>query len=393
MSRPLAVGLIIFFILVIAASAIWLIVRPQPAAVPEPTTTVTRRFPFGFFGIPAREAPTLAATTTPALAGEAPKEILTLLSAEPIAGFGVASGTVRYIERQTGHVYDIGPQGENKNRVSNTTIPKIFDARWSQDTSRALLRYIENESVRAVSVDFSASSTRAVPLSSSLLSSAFSPALPQKILYFIPADDGGRAITADPDNSKQTEILAAPFPDFLVAWPDKNTLSFATRPSGNVPGFLFTYDIPTKRFLKLLGDIPGFEVLWSPSGKRLLYSRFDARTQIPALASYDLKTKITDDLGASTLASKCAFSANNETIIYCGADPLPRTGLYPDDWLQGAASFNDRLWQFNLTTLEKTSLPATRTPDVLNPQTSPDGKFLYFIDKKNNSLWSYKIAN
>ena len=221
----------------------------------------------------------------------------------------------------------------------------------------------------------------------------YAPALPQKILYFLPTDTGGRAITADPDNSKQAEVLATPFPDFLVAWPDKNTLSFATRPSGSIPGFLFTYDIPTKRFLKLLGNIPGFEVLWSPSGKRLLYSSYDARTQIPILTAYDLKTKVSEHLGASTFASKCAFSASDETVIYCGADPLPRAGLYPDDWLQGAVSFNDKLWKIDLTTLEKSVLPAPRTPDVLNPQTSPDGKFLYFIDKKNNSLWSYKLTD
>lgn len=394
MNRPFAIGLIIFFILLIAASAFWLAIRPKAPEIAAPEQTTVRRF-FGFFGLPAGQPPTTINGTSSASPAEttAPQEPLVLLSTEPIVGYAVASSGVRYIERGTGHVVDVSPRGDIRNRISNTTISKIFSVAWSSDASRALLSYIESESVRVVSATFSASSTNTSLMPSSVLSAVFSPFTPLNILYLLPSDTGARAVIANPDNSKPSETVTTPFPEFLVAWPDKNTLSFTTRPSGNVPGFLFTYDLAAHQLSKLLGDVMGLEVLWSKSGKRLLYSYYNSQNQLPRLFALELKTKTVLDLGVTTLASKCVFSSNDETVIYCGMEAQSRPALYPDDWLQGALSFTDKLWKINLTTLEKNLLATNQTFDASQLRTSNDDRFLYFVNKKNNSLWSYKIAD
>lgn len=394
MSRPLALGLIIFFVLIIGFSAFWLTIRPPAPQIAEPERAATRRF-FGFFGI-GGEGPAPETGATPDGTTKAVKEQLTLLSSDPVADFGVrGTSSVRYIERRTGHIYESGPQGETKIRISNTTIPKIFYALWSPDASHVLFRYTDNESVRAASAALATSSARITPFPSSLFSAAFSPSIPAKILYALPSDTGGRIMTADPDNSQSSETLSTLFPEFLVSWPVKNKLSLSTRPSGTAPGFLYHYDLQKKQSVKILGDIPGLQILWSPSGNRLLYSAEDAETRLPQLSVYDLAAKITGDLGIRTLASKCAFGAGDETVIYCGVDPQPRPALYPDDWLSGALSFSDQLWKINTATLEKTllNIPSERFIDAIHLRVSPDDRFLYFIDKKDNSLWSYKLNN
>ncbi|HEY4528044.1 MAG TPA: hypothetical protein VJL09_03310, partial [Candidatus Paceibacterota bacterium] len=42
-------------------------------------------------------------------------------------------GKIRYIDRETGHVFEMNPDGTDKTRISNTTIPGIFEVIWSPD--------------------------------------------------------------------------------------------------------------------------------------------------------------------------------------------------------------------------------------------------------------------
>src|SRR5258706_5577502 len=57
------------------------------------------------------------------------------LVSAPVAGFTIISGTttvVRYLEKDTGHIYDINLQGSNQ-RVTNTTIPRVYEAIFAND--------------------------------------------------------------------------------------------------------------------------------------------------------------------------------------------------------------------------------------------------------------------
>ncbi|MDP3762955.1 MAG: hypothetical protein Q8Q97_02690, partial [bacterium] len=58
-----------------------------------------------------------------------------------VAGVAFAKNKIRYIDRETGHVFEIDPDGQNKTRISNTTIPGIFEVIWSPDGTRAILKY------------------------------------------------------------------------------------------------------------------------------------------------------------------------------------------------------------------------------------------------------------
>ena len=386
MNKPLAIGLIIFFILVIAGGAIWLTMRPAE----EPTTTergTILRFPFGLFG-GGEEEPV---TTTPTPTEEGEKPALLLLDSGPIESFTPTQKGVRYISKQNGHVSEIGPRGEEQTRVSNTTITGIFDSAWSPNASKAVLRYLESGNTRTVSAEFVSTSTRAVVLPQNIISFAFAPDR-NRIAYLVPTSAGSRLIAADPDNTKQTETTNLPFNDFDIFWPENNFVYFLSRPSGSAGGFLFRYSISAGTLDKILDNLAGLQIKFSADGQKLVYSAYDSQFRQPRLYVYNLKTKETANIQLLGLADKCVFSKNNQNKIYCGLDRNLPASLYPDDWMRGAVSTNDLVWEIDSAGGQRKQL-ADRGFDIEQVALSEDGKFLYFTEKNNGSLWSLRIVN
>lgn len=386
MNKPLAIGFIIFFILVIAGGAIWLTLRPETETETAERGTILR-FPFGLFGGEEETAqPTPLPTTT-----TEEKQTLVLLDQGPVESFTTTENGVRYLLKQDGHIMEIGPTGGAQTRISNTTIPKIFDAVWSRDASKTILKYIEGANTRTISAEFIATSTKAVVLPQSIISAVFAPDR-DRIVYLIPTSSGSRIITANPDNTKQTEIVNLPFKDFDISWPEKNSIYFLSRPSGLSTGFLFRYDLARESLDKILGDIAGLQVKFSEDGQKLVYSAYNIPDSKPRVFIYDLKTAKTSDLQNTGLAEKCAFAKTAKNIIYCAISQNPVPAVYPDAWLRGEASFNDSLWQINFETGEK-KLLSDQNFDIKQIKASSDDKFLYFTDKNNGSLWGLEIKN
>jgi hypothetical protein len=82
--------------------------------------------------------------------------------------------------------------------------------------------------------------------------------------------------------------------------------------------------------------------------------------------------------------------------MYCGYELTDYSYNYPDDWYRGTRSFNDRIWQLNLTTGSASQLVSPeketgRQIDITNMNTGLDGKMLYFTNKNDNTLWLYEI--
>ncbi len=387
MNKPLAIGLIIFFILVIAGGAVWLAVRPEQEVETTERGAILR-FPFGLFGGGEEETPTI---TTPTTTEPEEKPALLLLDSGPVESFAITKNGVRYVLKQDGHVSNIGPRGEEQTRVSNTTITGIFDAAWSSDASKTILKYLEGGNIRTVSAEFVSTSTRAVVLPQNIISFSFAPNQ-DRIAYLIPTSAGARLITANTDNTKQTELANLPFKDFDIFWPENNFTYFLSRPSGSAGGFLFKYGISSGALDKILDNLAGLQIKFSPDGQKLVYSAFDAQFQQSRLFIYDIKSKEASNLQTPGLAGKCSFSASGKNKIYCGLDRNPAPAVYPDDWMQGSVSTNDLFWEIDLVTGRREQL-TDRGFDIKQTELSEDGRFIYFLEKNNGSLWSLKISD
>jgi len=325
--------------------------------------------------------------------------ILTKLSLASVSGATYSEGKVSYVDRATGNIYEINPDGKERNRVSNTTIPKIFDAEFSYSGDNFLLRYLTTddniESVRnflAGLVGENATSTalsvEGVFFPADISSVAISPE-EDKIFYTYKQGERTIGVTTDFENKNKKQIFSSPFSEWNASWSSKNTITLLTKPSGMADGFFYSLDAKTGKFTKILGDIKGLSAIMDKSGENVLYNRGGQNTVKAGV--YNIKNGEFSEFPLSTLAEKCVFSYD-DSYVYCSVPSTLPTALYPDDWYQGLISFSDLIWKINLVDGNTELLAGTSDNfDAIGLFLSSSEDYLFFTNKKDASLWSLKL--
>lgn len=350
---------------------------------------------------PVVEPPTVLPPETPG----AFEPILRQLSKVPIAGSALGSRSgeaiARYIERATGNVFEIGANGEGEKRLTNTTIPKVYEALWSKSGTALIARYTRDNS--EVVESFSA---KVVPGASGGEGELQGTFLPRGIanvsvspdgasLFYLQGDNGGvLGIKSEFNGNNRTKIWSSPVKEWLVSWPSASKITLLSKPSALASGMLMSLDPGTGGISLLLRGIPGLTALLNPVKPEILYSS-SSETGI-SLFLFNITTGRQNYVRITTLPEKCAWTKTGDRL-YCGVPKFIPSGSYPDAWYQGVIPFEDEVWSVTpssgvfdrvLDISAKRGLPI----DATNLQVSADEKFLIFTDKESGTLWSLQMT-
>ena len=316
------------------------------------------------------------------------------VSAVPVSGATVflrgGSQVIRYVERTTGNVFETGVDSLATTRISNMTVPRIQESLWFGKGEGVLLRYLDGETIKTFSAKI-ATSTEGGRLQGSFLPDdiaeiAVNPA-GTKIFYLQEAGSGSIGTLADPDGGRASALFSSPLREWLLSWGSENKILFTTKPSAEIRGAAYTFDINTKSFVSVLGDVAALTASISPDGKTFFYS--SAGDEIGANLLSGGKT--TESV-LSTFADKCVWSGSQKLL--CGT---PFTLLAPSDleaWYRGEIALSDALWTLN-TTLNIAELESAfggfGDMDITHPLLSPFGTHFLFINKNDLTLWSVEV--
>jgi len=327
-----------------------------------------------------------------------------------IAGTTTQDVVVRYIERGLGHVYETNMSNLKEERISNETRLKIYEALWGNAGNGVVIRYLngdKNDTIQTYSMvlrDIKNATTTeegrrietdGVFLPENISEVAISQEKGDRMFYVLPTGDSSVGITAGFDGKKQVQVFDSPLKEWLSFWPNDKLITLTTKPSQNVPGFMYFLDAQTGKTTKILGRINGLTTLTSSDGKNVLYSESKnggLDLYVYAVAG-DVKTK----LSLTTLPDKCAWSKLKKEVLYCGVPQVPPRGSFPDSWYQGVTSFSDDIWMIDAATGVTTMLvsppkTAGEEIDATKLLLSPDESFLLFVNKKDSAPWSLKLA-
>lgn len=372
---------------------------------PEPETsklTLSKVSSMGIagYGLFKRERFTDVPVVTPAMstemAGEAPTTSTT--PTPPPTEFITA---VRYVARSTGNIYQTFADRLEERKFSNTTIPRVYEAFFGNKGDSVIMRYLNADDItietfvgnlpkEVLGGDTSSENeVRGIFLPQNIRDVSVSPD-GLKLLYLYEVGESIVGTTHDLLDGKKVQIFDSPFTEWLTLWPTNKMMTLTTKPSGLAQGYMYAIDPNVKRFTKILGGINGLTTLTSPDGKWVLYSSNDL-----SLSIYDVTTKTFSSLGLRTLPEKCAWDSKS-LLVYCAVPKSISSLVYPDSWYKGETSFSDDLWRINMedrstSMLVDITLNSGEDVDGVKLSLDEEGKYLFFINKKDSILWKLNL--
>lgn len=311
---------------------------------------------------------------------------------------------VRYVDRATGNIYQTFLDTLSEKRISDTTLPKIYEAYFGNNGKNVLLRLLEDDNATIATyagqlpditeTGDSALATKGGFLERNIKNITLSPDN-TKFFYLLPTEQNTVGIIADLSGSSRSQVFSSAFTEWLPEWVSDRIIALTTKPSALVPGYLYTIDIKTKETKKVLGDIRGLTTLYSPNGKKVLYSETTGNGSSFTLSLYDTNTKQSAAIGIDTLPEKCVWASDNKTI-YCAIPTTITPGQYPDIWYQGIVSFSDAIWKID-TVLGLSKIITTPEQDNgiafdgINLFLDVNEVSLFMTNKKDATLWQLPL--
>jgi len=345
-------------------------------------------------------------STTTTLSEDKLRQISTDLE----SGFSISENpqtkkiNIRYILRANGNIYEAYTDSVEQKRLSITTIPKVYESVWLPNGQNLIIRYLKDtsESIDTFSVKINPATTTlnefgggidGKHLSENISSLAVNP-VGDKIFYLVNDMSGASGFISKPTGLEKKLLFKSPLVEWNISWPKEGIITFNTKPSASIAGYLYFLNSTTGNFSKVLGGINGLTTKTDKTANFVLYS--DSIRGTPRLYLFDIKKDESKLLPWNTLPEKCIWSNTDSKIIYCAVPKNFPAGDYPDAWYQGLVNFTDDIWLINTDTMASTLIfdpqkQADKNLDVTDLQLDKNDNFLFFTDKTSMTLWSLNL--
>lgn len=349
-------------------------------------------FPFGTSS-PSGGKNTGAGGTGTGPTGPAPS--LRLVSSAPVGGAHFeTSGAIRYIERETGHVYETRPEMLDTVRISNTTIPGIQNAVWLGDSTFVIQYLDENKEVRNYLATL-ASSTPDQALTGKFLSNFTDvfPAPDEKHMLLATRGTSGISVQiSDLDEKVKKTVFVSPLRSWTIL-PSGGDVFVESAPSSGA-GYVYKTMSDGSPMKKISGGGTGLMALPRVSSEFIALSTL--RNGVATLSIFDNAKNSFTPSPVATLAEKCAWLPGDAPLLFCGV-PSSFVDTTIEGWFMGTQTFNDSAWIINpvrgtAQIVRDLSKETGQGIDVIHPEVSPDGKYVMFINKNDLSLWSLALT-
>lgn len=297
---------------------------------------------------------------------------------------------IRYMKKSDGHIYEMYMDTKIVGQISNSTIPEVYEGMFAINPNNIVYRLLadDNETIKTVVGVLGGAAGGFMP--DGILDISISPN-GKNFFSITPYSDGILGVIGSFNDSRKTQIFNSSFTEWLTQWPTEKFIFLTTKASHNTDGYLYALSTSTNSTKKVMGRIKGLTTLVSPNGNRVLYSY--TTESGPKLGIYQISDNSYKSVSLYGLPEKCVWT-NDSMRIYCAVPENLDSTQLPDTWYQGRVSFNDSFMRIDAETGTYNKLANS------TEETSVDGiklfiddkeKTIFFINKKDNTLWSLDI--
>jgi hypothetical protein len=308
---------------------------------------------------------------------------------------------LKYVEKARGIIYQTFADKIDERKFSSTVIPKVYEAFLGNKGDSVIMRYLKTDDktiqtfVGTSPKEFlGADSVGTNEIKGSFLPENISDISvspdASKIFYLFDIGENAAGVTLSLQNNTKVQIFDSSFTEWLSFWPNDRMITLTTKPSANVPGFMYATNPDRKDLNKILGGINGLTTLTSPDGKMVLYGDNNLSLKI-----LNIESRNSNLLGVKTLPEKCVWNKTSDTI-YCAVPKYIDRAFYPDSWYQGEISFSDEIWKIDVVSGNTTLIsdPASigeEEMDAIKLGLDDNQNYLFFVNKKDSYLWELDL--
>lgn len=320
---------------------------------------------------------------------------LRLISERPTSGgapFADAERTlIRFMDRETGHLYETYADTRTVTRVSNTTIPGVQEVLWINQ-SEAIIRSLSGREVENFYIRVSGATTTTQTVTGTFMGTWVRGSLStngQTLATVWDEESGITLRTSNASGGSEQTLYTSPIRSLVPIRTNTSTF-IQTAPAANIEGFL--YRVANGNLIPTLRDV-GLFALPSPNGRFVLFS--SGGTNFSSLNMFDTETGEETPLPFTGVASKCIWTQDSARVL-CGIPRFLPAGEYPDAWLFGRVSFSDALWSIDPLSGETLRLADFEEEyqtsiDLWQPSIDGEGEVITFINKNDLSFWSFQV--
>jgi peptidoglycan hydrolase-like protein with peptidoglycan-binding domain len=304
---------------------------------------------------------------------------------------------VRYLDRETGHVFDYNRESRAVTRISSTNIPRVHHAFWSADGESVLVQLLD---VFGTTVRTFKGSLEENGLSGEFLEDGlgFAAVSDMNDSFFVLREDGDytEGLVGSFGSSSLNRVFRSPYSEWMPQWNGGNSVMLTTLASAFAAGYSFELDTNSQTIDDILVNKVGLTTRSNSKAGQVLFSINNPETEKPGLFIRSLEDGTEQSLGIATLAEKCTWHPDQTNLIFCGVATSLPNGTYPDDWYQGRMTISDNIWIINTETLQTNQLiniaqEAGMSIDMMDLQIDQSGEYLLFTDKNTLHLWEAKL--
>lgn len=341
---------------------------------------------------PLPSEPLTIAEPESTVSSELDDQSLRQLTTRPVAGFTsvISSSTriARFVERGTGHIYEINLDTREESRLGGITIPATIQAVFSPDnstvaiitqtgyTQEVLVGPVESPATQA---DFTLLPTGAEQInfkSNQILNYALAHSVGLDIYEFSLA------------SGESVRIESLPFRDVKLFW-DLDTITFASRFARQLQGGLY---MVTASGIQPKGSV-AYGLLAEVVPSAVITSKIiDGRYQ-SEITFADM-----DPISFSItyIPEKCSAKYASHATLWCFSS-LNNSPEFVESWYQGTTISTDNLWLINSAENEALLVSnlaeeSGRVIDAIHPQVVASGLQILFINRIDNTLWLYDLT-
>ena len=328
---------------------------------------------------------------------------------QPVAGqLFVGTSTslrLRYVERASGHVFEADPETGKIIRLTNTLLPKIYEALLTEnghvferslDAGGNITTFAGNISS---TVGTSSATSSAQALNGSYLEKNIASLSVDRrsgaLFYVVRTPEGTAGVTADWNGTKQKTIFSSVLMSWLPSILADGRIILVQAAADGVPGY--AYELKRDgALIPLLGPVSGLTVRVRPAGgsasSAILWGQ-SARGIMNLFVQVGQGSAV--QLPIRTIADKCAWSPGKDLIVYCGVPQGTPGQNFLDNWYRGATHSSDALWRIDASagTAEMAYAPPSNVSlDIEQIEVDGAGNYITFTNAADKSLWLLRLT-